>query len=219
MTTCDQAAQQDVIVPHLCRILSARLFAGAFVLLEDSAIAAPLAMPAVFKGRAKFDQLVARGETWKTLPIGERTAAIGRALVGTPYKGFTLEIDDHIEAPSVNLNAFDCWTFFESALAFARMLDEPREQWTPETMLKFIELDRYRGGQCDGTYLSCRYRYSKHKRQLEFGSPELSNDRHLCRRRLRRRLELLLGWRNARRSGEQLESPASLSGRASRIQG
>jgi hypothetical protein len=119
-----------------------------------SATAALLPAETVFKGRAKFDQLVANGDTWKTLPIGERVAAVGRALAGTLYKSFTLEIDDHIEAPSVNLTGFDCWTFFESALAFARMLDEPREQWAPETMLRFIEIDRYRGGKCDGTYLS-----------------------------------------------------------------
>jgi hypothetical protein len=116
--------------------------------------AAALPFETVFKGRTRFDALLAQAENWKALPIGERTAAVGRALVGTPYKGFTLEIDDRVEAPSVNLNGLDCWTFFESALAFARMLDEPREQWTPETMLRFIELDRYRGGQCDGSYLS-----------------------------------------------------------------
>lgn len=133
-----------------------RIFFFALFLLATIGLAhaAPLPFDTVFKRRAKFEQLIAQGETWKTLPIGERTAAVGRALVGTPYKGFTLEIDDRTEAPSVNLNGLDCWTFFESALAFARMLDLPREQWTPETMLKFIELDRYRGGTCDGTYLS-----------------------------------------------------------------
>jgi len=108
----------------------------------------------IFKGRAKFDALVEKAEEWAQQPIGVRTALVGRALAGTPYKGFTLEIHDRIEAPSVNLNGLDCWTFFESSLAFARMLDEPREQWIPETMLRFIELDRYRGGQCDGNYLS-----------------------------------------------------------------
>jgi len=48
----------------------------------------------------------------------------------------------------------DCWTFFEIALAFARMLDEPEENWTPERLLHYIELDRYRGGECTGEYLS-----------------------------------------------------------------
>jgi hypothetical protein len=48
----------------------------------------------------------------------------------------------------------DCWTFFEIALGFARMLNEPESNWTPERMLYYIEQDRYRGGQCTGEYLS-----------------------------------------------------------------
>ena len=64
----------------------------------------------VFKGRDKFDQLVsrARTENWKELPIGERTATVGQTLIGTRYKNYTLEIDNRIEAPSVNFNALDC---------------------------------------------------------------------------------------------------------------
>jgi hypothetical protein len=110
----------------------------------------------VFKGRDRFDRLVAgaREGNWKSLPIGERTATVGRSLVGIRYKNYTLEIDNRIEAPSVNFNAVDCWTFFEISLAFARMLDDPEENWTPEQMLHYIELDRYRGGQCTGEYLS-----------------------------------------------------------------
>ncbi len=107
----------------------------------------------LFIGQSRFDQLVARAGAAVGLPIGQRTAVIGRALTGTPYRGFTLEIDDRIEAPSVNFNGLDCWTFFEISLAFARMLDEPRANWTPQTLLKYIELDRYRGGVCNG-YLS-----------------------------------------------------------------
>ena len=126
----------------------------AYAALALSARAQSLPLDTVFKGRANFDALVARAAEWKALPIGARTATVGGALCGLPYKGFTLEIDDRIEAPSVNLTGLDCWTFFESSLAFARMLDEPPEQWTPATMLRYIEMDRYRGGQCDGTYLS-----------------------------------------------------------------
>lgn len=120
------------------------------------ALADSLPFNVVFKGRDKFDRLVQRAETdnWKSLPIGERTTAVGRSLLGTPYKSFTLEIDDRIEAPSVNLNGLDCWTFFEAALGFARMLDQPRENWTPESLLREIERDRYRGGRCTGEYLS-----------------------------------------------------------------
>jgi hypothetical protein len=110
----------------------------------------------VFKGKDRFDALVAKAkqENWKTLPIGERTAAVGRALVGTRYKSFTLEIDNRIEAASANFNGMDCWTFYEISLAFARMLNEPEEDWTPEQLLHYIELDRYRGGHCTGEYLS-----------------------------------------------------------------
>lgn len=122
--------------------------------LLSTAAAASLPFDTVFKGKAKFDALVARADDWKSLPIGERVGTVGRAMVGTPYKYHTLEIDDRIEAPSANLLAMDCWTFFEQALAFARMLDEPREEWTPKTFLKYIEKDRYRGGECDGSYLS-----------------------------------------------------------------
>ena len=82
----------------------------------------------------------------------------GQALLGTRYKHFTLEIDNRIESPSVNFNGMDCWTFFEIALGFARMLNEPESNWTPERMLYYIEQDRYRGGQCTGEYSQRRFR-------------------------------------------------------------
>ncbi len=132
------------------------LFVTLFVLLSAALPAAQLPFSTVFKGQDRFAKLVreAKQENWASLPIGERTAAVGRALVGTRYKNYTLEIDDRIEAPSVNMNAMDCWTFFEIALAFARMLDEPESNWTPGRMLHYIEVDRYRDGKCDGEYLS-----------------------------------------------------------------
>ena len=115
-----------------------------------------LAFGTVFKGQDQFNRLVAKAKAgnWKALPIGERTAAVGQALVGTRYKHFTLEIDNRIESPSVNFQGMDCWTFYEIALSFARMLNEPESNWTPERLLHYIELDRYRGGQCTGEYLS-----------------------------------------------------------------
>jgi len=110
----------------------------------------------VFKGQDQFNRLVAKAKAgnWKALPIGERTAAVGQALVGTRYKHFTLEIDNRIESPSVNFQGMDCWTFFEITLSFARMLNEPESNWTPERLLHYIEMDRYRGGECTGDYLS-----------------------------------------------------------------
>ena len=129
-----------------------------FVLVCSTALASESRLPfnTVFKGRDRFDTLAAkaRAENWKALPIGERTAAVGQALIGTRYKHFTLEIDNRIEAPSVNFQGVDCWTFFELSLGFARMLNEPEENWTPETLLRYIEMDRYHGGQCTGDYLS-----------------------------------------------------------------
>ncbi|MBA3961816.1 MAG: DUF1460 domain-containing protein [Chthoniobacterales bacterium] len=118
--------------------------------------AAKLPFETVFAGRATFDKLVAeaKANNWRALPLGERVATIGHALTGTRYKSFTLEIDDHIEAASVNFKGVDCWTFFEISLAFARMLDELEPSWTPATLLHYVELDRYRGGVCTGEYLS-----------------------------------------------------------------
>jgi len=112
----------------------------------------------VFKGQDKFDEIVAKARpqaaTLRSMGIGERVAWFGQLLVGTPYKSFTLEIDDSIEAPSVNLTGLDCWTFFETSLAFARMSLLTPDKWTPQQLLQFIELDRYCNGHCDGTYLS-----------------------------------------------------------------
>jgi hypothetical protein len=127
-------------------------------LLSSIAFASESRLPfgTVFKGQDQFNRLVAKAKAgnWKALPIGERTAAVGQALVGTRYKHFTLEIDNRIESPSANFQGMDCWTFFEIALGFARMLNEPESNWTPERLLHYIELDRYRGGECTGDYLS-----------------------------------------------------------------
>jgi hypothetical protein len=127
-------------------------------ILGSVAVASESRLPfgTVFKGQDQFNRLVAKAKAgnWKALPIGERTAAVGQALVGTRYKHFTLEIDNRVESPSVNFQGMDCWTFFEIALGFARMLNEPESNWTPERMLHYVEMDRYRGGECTGEYLS-----------------------------------------------------------------
>ena len=115
-----------------------------------------LPMRVVFKGQDKFNRLVARAEreNWRALPLGERTARVGRALLGTPYVNYTLEVDNRIESPSVNLNALDCWTFYEVSLGFARMLRVKEGGYKPEDLIAMIELERYRGGRCTGSFLS-----------------------------------------------------------------
>jgi len=117
--------------------------------------AASLPESETFVGKTKFEALVRRGEAenWKALPIGDRTGKVGLALVGTPYKNYTLELDPRIEAPSVNMSGMDCWTFFEISLATARLLKSDPSP-SPGDMLRLIEMDRYRGGRCTGIFTS-----------------------------------------------------------------
>ena len=119
---------------------------------------AELPMDVCFKGEERFYNLVEKlkphADKLRQTPIGERTAYVGRYLVGTPYKNYTLEIHDNVEAASCNFLGLDCWTFFETALAFARMVEEPVENWNSQTLLKYVELDRYWDGKCTGDYLS-----------------------------------------------------------------
>ena len=75
--------------------------AWAALLLGSAAVRAQVDLPmsTVFKGRPTFDRLVERAEreNWRALPIGERTVRVGLALAGTPYQGYTLEIDNRVE--------------------------------------------------------------------------------------------------------------------------
>ena len=108
-----------------------------------------------FKGADKFARIIAAAqrENWRSVPMGERVARFALAMKGTPYVGYTLEIDDRIESPSVNFNGLDCWTFFETALGLARMIEVPRKTYSPSDLLREIERTRYRGGECRGHYL------------------------------------------------------------------
>ena len=171
----------------------------------------------IFKGEPQFHRLVslAKQNDWKSLEIGERTAAVGQALLGTRYRSYTLEIDNRIESPSVNFNGLDCWTFFEVSLAFARMLNEPEENWSPENFLHYIEMDRYRGGVCTGEYLSRLHYledwlYDNNKRGLvedltrKLGGVSVSHAAH----------EMTVGWRHYR----YLASNRSLLGPLGRME-
>jgi len=108
-----------------------------------------------FVGESRFDDMMrlADRQNWERLPIGERVARIGLSLRGIPYKNYTLELHDRIEAPSVNMKGMDCWTFFEIALGGARLLKQG-PPYSKERMLRLIELDRYRGGRCNGKFYS-----------------------------------------------------------------
>src|SRR5947208_8350687 len=106
------------------------LFLGCAVVFEFES---RLPLNTVFKGQDQFNRLVAKAKSgnWKALPIGERTATVGQALVGTRYKHFTPEIDNRIEPPSVNFQGMDCWTFIHIPRSFARMMKQPEATWTP----------------------------------------------------------------------------------------
>jgi hypothetical protein len=179
-----------------------KLFISVF-LISAATLPAESRLPfkTVFRGEDQFNRLAAkaRSENWKQLPIGERTATVGQALVGTRYKHFTLEIDNRIEAASVNFQGMDCWTFFEISLAFARLLNEPEENWTPRQMLHYIELDRYHRGECTGEYLS-RLHYledwladNRDRSLVEDLTPQLGGKSvsHSAR-------EMSIGWRHYR---------------------
>ncbi|MEQ1840287.1 MAG: N-acetylmuramoyl-L-alanine amidase-like domain-containing protein [Verrucomicrobiales bacterium] len=115
-----------------------------------------LPWPVVFKGEAKFHRLCeeAGKKNWAALPLAQRTVTVGKAITGTPYGNYTLEIDDKIESPSVNFETLDCWTFYETSLAFSRMVKNSPSLWSRESLLHYIELERYREGRCNGNYLS-----------------------------------------------------------------
>jgi hypothetical protein len=115
-----------------------------------------LPMATVFKGEARFFAIVAKAEreNWRSLPLAQRTMRVGRELVGTRYVNYSLEVDDRIESPVVNLTGMDCWTYYENALAIARMLRFKPGPYQPQDMLHMIELERYRHGVCTGSYLS-----------------------------------------------------------------
>ena len=117
---------------------------------------ARLPLSVVFKGESKFHAIVAKAERdhWRALPLGERTVRVAREMLGTPYVNFTLEVDDRIESPVVNFKGMDCWTYYENALAIARMLRYRPGPYKPEDMLHMIEIERYRNGVCTGNYLS-----------------------------------------------------------------
>jgi Protein of unknown function (DUF1460) len=102
--------------------------------------------PSVFTGQETFERLLtlAREGSWGELPIGDRIGAVGMALRQTPYVAATLETYEDREVCSVNLRGLDCVTFFEIALAFARMLR--RGGRTPEALLAEVTFTRYRGG-------------------------------------------------------------------------
>lgn len=134
------------------RALTAAL--AALILATVPGWTASLPPSRTFVGPEKFHQLMDRGYRagWAALPLGERVNNFALALRGTPYVNYTLELDDRIEAVSVNMKGMDCWTLFETALAMGRLVALHPPPYRTSEMLRLIELDRYRGGRCTGRF-------------------------------------------------------------------
>jgi len=131
---------------HFLRVLGLGLVAGiavpgrlrgAFAQEEESEDAKILR--AVFR-RAHEENLADGG-------IGGVVAGIGGMFVGTPYAAHTLEAPG-AEHLVVNLRAFDCVTFVESALAIARCIR--RGAVSLEEFRRELTTIRYRSGVIDG---------------------------------------------------------------------
>ncbi len=106
--------------------------------------------PGRFSGKATFERLLktAQENDWHSLPIGELIATVGLELRGVPYQASTLEIEGEPEECTIDLLGLDCVTFFENALAFARMLKFGGS--TTDDMLAQVRLTRYYDGRVDG---------------------------------------------------------------------
>jgi len=82
------------------------------------------------------------------LSIGDAIVETGKSFLGTEYVGGTLDIDPDEEKLTVCFTGFDCVTFVETCLVFARCLKSSRT--TFRDYKKELEKIRYRGGILDG---------------------------------------------------------------------
>jgi N-acetylmuramoyl-L-alanine amidase-like len=171
----------------LAMIGQAAVVAGAPAGLRAARASAGTPDSKVFEGREVFDRLLgqAREQRWSELPIGERVGAIGMALRRTPYVASTLELYDDREVCSVDFRGLDCVTFFELALAFARMLK--RGERTPEALLAEVTFLRYRGGHVTDYasrlhYLSDWFADNQAKRVVRVVTDELPGAERFTRR-------------------------------------
>ena len=128
-------------------VLASRALAGAAALAAPGPVRARAGELAALTGEKTLESLLAQAREgrWSERAIGDRVGAIGMALRRTPYVDGTLELYDDREVCSVNLTGLDCVTFFESALALARMLK--RRERTPEALVTEVTLTRYRDGR------------------------------------------------------------------------
>lgn len=98
----------------------------------------------IFKSRIKSFI----GLELKNKPIGDVVVQVGKSFLGTEYIANTLEINPSDEQLVVNLTAFDCVTFVENCLAFARCIKT--DKTTFDDFKQSLMKIRYRHGIIDG---------------------------------------------------------------------
>ena len=152
------SSRREFLLTSFTMTSAALLWHPVFAASTKQPLAATTKQPVQFHGWDAFhhirDKAVANG--WCTLPIGELVGNIANEFLGAPYKAHTLELSTDREICSVDVTAFDCVTFFETSLAFARMLK--KGGLSPKSLLDEIAFIRYRGGK-PGDY-STRLHYT-----------------------------------------------------------
>jgi len=124
---------------YLASTLASLTTSGKFAFANQS-------LTSNFKGQDTFDKIVSKAESenWQASPIGDLVGKVARLLEGTPYVAKTLELAADREICSVNLTGLDCVTFYETSLAFARMIKKGKHR--PADLLAQIQFMRYRDG-------------------------------------------------------------------------
>jgi len=101
--------------------------------------------PREFLGDEVYQRLskIARQHQWQRIELSTLVGVVGLQLVNTPYKGGTLDAFD-VETCAIDFTGMDCVTFYETALAMARII---KKGVVSKTSLRAeIQRLRYRGG-------------------------------------------------------------------------
>lgn len=93
-----------------------------------------------------FDNIIYKShvQNWKNLPINQLVGKIGLELISLPYIGGTLDTGQE-EKCIVTFTGFDCVTFFEVSLCFARIVKKGKFSF--EDLIDEVTYTRYRNGK------------------------------------------------------------------------
>lgn len=103
----------------------------------------------------KLEIIIQKGikENYKNLELQNRIIPIAFQFLDTPYKGGTLDINEHEEC-IINTKGLDCVTFFENVIAIAKYFNSKYKDTINQSELyNLVENTRYRNGKIKG-YIS-----------------------------------------------------------------